>query len=137
MNDPRDGRGTGLLLVMIDVDPEHEDDFNRWYDGEHLPERLQCPGFLSGRRYLAVDGAPKYLAIYELEDPAVLDTEAHQRLLPPSEWMQRLSPHFTRFVRNVYLEITPDVPEGLQVDASRPADVTPPEDADRGSASAG
>lgn len=133
MSEPGSGRGTALLLVMIDVDPEHEEDFNRWYDEEHLPERLQCPGFLSARRYLAVDGEPKYLAIYELEDPVVLDQEAYQRLLPPSEWMRRLSPHFTRLVRNVYREITPDVPEGLQVHAARPADVTPPEDARGGS----
>ena len=33
----------GVLLVMIDVDPAHEDDFNRWYVQEHLPERIACP----------------------------------------------------------------------------------------------
>ncbi len=117
MNDSE--RGSGLLLVMIDVDPAHEEEFNRWYDEEHLPERLQCEGFLSGRRYLSVEGEPKYLAIYELEDPEVLDREAYRRLLPPSEWMQRLTPHFTRLVRNVYREITPDVPDGYQVSAVR------------------
>jgi hypothetical protein len=111
--------GRGLLLVAIDVDPAHEDDFNRWYDEEHLPERLQCEGFLSARRYVALEGEPKYLALYELEDPGVLDRAAYQRLLPPSEWMQRLTPHFPRLVRNVYSEITPDIPDGYRVHAVR------------------
>lgn len=121
MNDVDPSRGSGLLLVMIDVDPAYEEDFNRWYDEEHLPERLQCDGFLSARRYLSVEGEPKYLAIYELESPEVLDREAYQRLLPPSEWMARLTPHFTQLVRNVYREITPEVPEGFEVRAARPS----------------
>ena len=29
----------GLLLLMNDVPAEHEDEFNRWYTEEHLPER--------------------------------------------------------------------------------------------------
>ncbi|MCI2419536.1 hypothetical protein MOQ72_19000 [Saccharopolyspora sp. K220] len=100
-------RGTGLLLVMIDVDPEHEEDLNRWYDEEHLAERRGCPGFLSARRFVAVEGEPKYLALYELENPEVLDSEEYQRLVPPTEWTRRVTSHFTHFVRNVYREITP------------------------------
>lgn len=102
MND----RGTGLLLVMIDVDPEHEDDLNRWYDEEHLPERLSCRGFLSARRFVAVEGEPKYLALYELETPEVLDTEDYQKLMRvPTEWTRRITTHFRRQVRNIYREI--------------------------------
>lgn len=100
-------RGSGLLLVMIDVDPDHEDDFNRWYDEEHVPERLACEGFLSARRFVAVEGEPKYLAIYELESPEVLQGEAYGRLSPPSDWTERVSAHFLSSVRNVYREITP------------------------------
>ena len=29
-------RGTGLLMVWTDIDEEHEAEFNRWYDEEHL-----------------------------------------------------------------------------------------------------
>jgi hypothetical protein len=98
-------RGTGLLLVMIDIDPAYEEDFNRWYEEEHLPERLGCPGFLSGRRFVSVEGEPKYLALYELNDPEVLETEAYKAMQPPTGWTKRVSPHFTSFVRNVYREI--------------------------------
>lgn len=112
-------RGTGLLLVMIEVEPEHEEEFNRWYDEEHFPERLRCEGFLSARRFQAVEGEPKYLAIYELADPEVLDSEAYLRVMPPSDWMRSLRPHFTTMIRNVYRDITPDVPDEHVVLATR------------------
>jgi hypothetical protein len=98
----------GLLLVMIDVDPAHEEEFHRWYNEEHLPERLACPGFLNGRRFIAMEGEPKYLALYDLEDTAVLQSEAYQKIFPPSEWTKTISKHFFRVVRNVYEDITPD-----------------------------
>jgi hypothetical protein len=103
-------RGTGLLLVMIDIDPAYEEDFNRWYDEEHIPERRSCPGFLSGRRFVSVEGEPKYLAFYELENPEVLDSPEYRAMQPPSEWTRKLTPHFTAFTRNVYRDITPELP---------------------------
>jgi hypothetical protein len=98
----------GLLLVMIDVDPGHEEEFNRWYNEEHLPERLSCPGFLNGRRFVALEGGPKYLALYDLENPDVLQSEAYRKIIGPSEWTKRISTQFVHLVRNVYREITPE-----------------------------
>jgi hypothetical protein len=107
----------GLLLVMIDVDPEFEDELNRWYAEEHLPERIACDGFLSARRFRAVEGEPRYLALYDLESPEVLEGEAYQRLQPPSEWTRRVTAHFVSHVRNVYEEITPEgLPAGQPTD---------------------
>ena len=56
-------RGTGLLMAWTDIDLAHEDDFNRWYDEEHINRLLQVPGFLSAARYVALRGGPKYLAM--------------------------------------------------------------------------
>ena len=56
-------RGTGLLMAWMDVDPPHEDAFNRWYNEEHIGRLLAIPGFLSAARYVALCGAPKYLAM--------------------------------------------------------------------------
>ena len=47
-------RGTGLLMVWTDIDPELEAEFNNWCDEEHLPRLLEVPGFLSAGRYVAV-----------------------------------------------------------------------------------
>ena len=54
--------GDGLLLVAIDVDPRHDAELNRWYDDEHIAERMTIPGFLRARRFMALEGGPRYLA---------------------------------------------------------------------------
>ncbi len=95
----------GLLLVMIEVEPAHEADFNRWYNEEHVPERLSVPGFLNARRFVALEGEPKYLALYDLESPAVLQTEAYTKLLAGTPWTNATKQHWIRSVRNVYVEI--------------------------------
>src|SRR2546425_7105892 len=72
-------KGTGLLMVWTDVPADKEEEFNRWYNEEHLAERLSVPGFLSAARYEAVKGGPKHLACYELESVAVLESGAYNR----------------------------------------------------------
>lgn len=103
-----------LLLVMIDIDPDYEDDFNRWYNEEHFPERVGLPGFVSARRYLSRDGeGPKYLALYELESEQALHTPEYLALItPPSAWTREVESHFTSRLRAVYSDITPSVPSG-------------------------
>ena len=80
-------KGDGLLMVYCDVAAEHEEEFNRWYNEEHIPERLAIPGVLNAARYQAVDGAPKYLACYELASPDAWYAEAWQQWLRnPTPW---------------------------------------------------
>lgn len=64
----------GLLFVATDADPAHEADFNRWYDREHVEERVRIPGFLSGARYLSREGGRKYLGLYRTESLAAFTT---------------------------------------------------------------
>ncbi|MGH7984845.1 MAG: hypothetical protein ACREQX_00945 [Candidatus Binataceae bacterium] len=98
--------GTGLLAVWTDIDAEAEAEFNRWYDTEHVPERVALPGFLSGKRYVAVEGQPKYLALYDLADENVLKSDAYLKITKsPSEWTGRITPHFRNTSRCVYREI--------------------------------
>jgi hypothetical protein len=103
-------KGTGLLMVWADVPANKEDEFNRWYNEEHLPERMAIPGFLSGARYEALKGGPKHLAYYELESAAVLETPAYKKVQAnPTEWTKRAGPGAiaTTFIRNVYTMIHP------------------------------
>ncbi len=69
-------RGTGLLMVWADIDPQYESEYHRWYDEEHIARLLAVPGFLSAGRYVALKGGPKNLALYELETAEVLRTSA-------------------------------------------------------------
>ena len=34
------------FLVYADIDPKFEEEFNAWYNTEHLGELLSLPGFL-------------------------------------------------------------------------------------------
>ena len=107
-------KGDGLLMVYCDVAAKHDEEFNRWYNEEHIPERLAIPGVLSAARYQAVAGEPKYLACYELASPDAWYAEAWQRWLKnPTPWSQRMSPSVigTAYIRNLYRRIYPqDVP---------------------------
>ena len=103
-------KGTGLLMVWCDVPADKEPEFNRWYNEEHIDERLSVPGFLSAARYEAVKGGPKHLAVYELESPAVLQSAAYKKVSDnPTEWTRRSGPNAiaTNFIRNVYRQIHP------------------------------
>jgi hypothetical protein len=99
-----------LLLAMMDIDPAHEEEFNRWYEEEHLPDRANCCGFLTARRFVAVEGGPKYLALYDLENRHVLASPEYRKIYdPPTAWTRRMRPHFRNAVRNVYIDITAGV----------------------------
>ncbi len=71
------------LFVWTDIDPAFEADFNRWYDREHMSERLALPGFRWARRYCATRGR-RYLALYRTDSleaftsPAYAEAYANQ-----------------------------------------------------------
>ncbi|MGH7061185.1 MAG: hypothetical protein ACREFH_12415, partial [Stellaceae bacterium] len=57
----------GLLLNAMSVAPEHEAEFNEWYDTEHVPALAAVPGTLCARRYRAHNpGGQRYVALYHL-----------------------------------------------------------------------
>ena len=96
-------RNRGLLLTMTETPPGIEAEFNNWYDTEHLPERLAIPGFLSARRWVAEvePGQGKYLATYELESAAVLESSAYLARFrdAPTPWTTRMLGSCTVFRR--------------------------------------
>jgi hypothetical protein len=104
-------KGRGLLMVYVDVPAAVEDEFNRWYNEEHIPERLSIPGVLNAARYVAVRGGPKHLACYELSEPEAYFTDTWQHFLNhPTEWSKRMSPTVVgqNFVRHVYRLFYPE-----------------------------
>jgi hypothetical protein len=67
------------LLVWTDVDPAHEVDFNKWYDREHMDERVAIPGFAFARRFLRIGPGRKYLALYRTDSLDVFDSAPYRR----------------------------------------------------------
>ena len=84
----------GFLLVFMHPPSAFEEEFNAWYDGEHIPERLAVPGFLTGLRYMNTGGgAPRYLAMYDIENYEVLDSPEYHRVgyEQASPWTKRVT----------------------------------------------
>jgi hypothetical protein len=79
--------GKYLLAVPSSAVAGQDDDYNRWYDGEHLRDVCALPGVVSGRRYDALPNSPgqppaTYLALYEIEtdDPMTVLAELGKRM---------------------------------------------------------
>src|SRR3954447_14686767 len=94
--------GKGMLLTSMDIDPANEAEFNRWYDREHLEERVAIDGFLEARRYVAHQGSPKYLSLYSTESFDVLDSPAYRRALAnQTDWSRTNIARFKNMIRAV------------------------------------
>ncbi|MFL9503594.1 hypothetical protein ACJMQP_26395 [Rhodopseudomonas palustris] len=94
--------GQGMLLTSMDIAPEDEADFNRWYDREHIAERVAIDGFVEARRYVALQAAPKYLGLYSTERFEVLSSDAYRTALAnQTEWSKRNIAKFKNMIRGV------------------------------------
>ncbi len=94
--------GKGMLLTSMDIDAAHEAEFNRWYDREHLEERVAIDGFLEARRYVAHDGKPKYLSLYSTATFEVLDSPAYRTALAnQTDWSKANIARFKNMIRAV------------------------------------
>jgi len=104
---PPSGAG-GLLLNAMNISSELEAEFNEWYDKEHIPALRAVPGVLGARRFRGTSGNRKYVALYHLAAPEVVES-AEWKTARQSDWTSRLQPHFRdhlrlvcrRYVRNV------------------------------------
>ena len=94
--------GKGMLLTSMDIDASDEAEFNRWYDREHLLERVAIEGFLEARRYVAHEASPKYLCLYSTESFDVLDSLAYRAALASqTDWSKANIAHFKNMIRAV------------------------------------
>src|SRR6201987_3942486 len=94
--------GKGMLLTSMDIEPAHEGEYNRWYDREHLEERVAIEGFLEARRYVAHKANPKYLCLYSTATFEVLDSPAYRaKLANPTGWSVKTMARFQNMIRGV------------------------------------
>lgn len=102
----RPGDGTapegagGLLLNAMNVAPEHEAEFNEWYDTEHIPALAAVPGTLCARRYRGTGAVQRYVVLYHLTSPEVQATAAW-KAAANTPWTERMRPHFRDHLRIV------------------------------------
>jgi len=97
-----------LFTASMDVDPDKEALFNEVYDTEHIPLIRKVPGVRSVRRYTSVpltmiiggekktivaEGEPKYSAMYELDGPEVLVSQAWAKAVDAGRWPGEVRPY--------------------------------------------
>lgn len=94
----------GLLLTLTEPPAAMEEEFNAWYDTEHLAERLAVPGFRSAQRWIS---GRTYLATYELDSPAVLQSPEYlARYQNQSPWSKRCLGRLVVFKRWACEQVT-------------------------------
>jgi hypothetical protein len=81
----------GILAIFNDCRAGREGEFDAWFQGEHLEERLAVPGFLFGRRHQAISGSAGYFNFYVVESPDVLASKPYlERLDNPTPMTKRI-----------------------------------------------
>jgi hypothetical protein len=94
--------GKGMLITSMNIEPQHEDEFNLWYDREHLAERVAIDGFIEARRWVAEDANPKYFATYSTESFEDLSSPAYSKALAnQTQWSKDNLARFKDMIRVV------------------------------------
>lgn len=90
-----------VFIASMDVEPENIDLFNEIYDTEHVPHLLSVPGVNSVTRLtreplklaiggevkeIVVEGEPYFTAIFELDSPDVLNSDAWAKAVEEGRW---------------------------------------------------
>jgi hypothetical protein len=90
-----------VLSIWNDIDPEIEEEYEAWYQKDHLRDRVATPGFRSCRRYQRVRGEGRaYFTFSDLDSIDILSAAPYrERLRDATEWTRRIMPHFRRLVR--------------------------------------
>jgi len=91
----------GVLIAALDFSNAAEDEFNDWYDLEHIPERQRVPGFLSCQRWIGIDNPKHSVATYDLDSIAVLKSPPYQAIGGEnlSPWSKRITAKCKRLLR--------------------------------------
>lgn len=97
-----------IFIASMDVEPDKEALLNEVYDTEHVPALLKVPGVLSVTRFaaepftmsmggeersVAVGEEPKFSAVYEIESPDVLVSDAWAAAVEAGRWPEQVRPY--------------------------------------------
>src|SRR2546430_17006399 len=91
----------GILIAAMDFSNVAEDEFNDWYDTEHIPERQRVPGFQLCQRWIGADNPKQSVATYDLESVSVLQGPGYRAIGGDnlSPWSKRVTARVQRLVR--------------------------------------
>lgn len=91
-----------ILIVGLNIDTAHDEEFQEWYDVEHLPRLVAVPGVRRARRYKLHGqigegegrSATQYMALYDLDDVEVPNGDDWKEAVE-TPWRNRMRRLFT------------------------------------------
>lgn len=95
-------KGLGAVAIWHDIAAEGLDEFYAWHGQEHMPERVAIPGFIRGRRFIAIEADREFFNLYETRDESVVKSDAYKaRLDDPTPWTVATVRHFRAVARTL------------------------------------
>lgn len=111
-----------IFSAAMDVEPDKEALFNEVYDKEHVPLLLKVPGVVSVARFkkqeltlviggerkmIVVENEPTYNALYEIESPEVLLSDAWAKAVDQGRWPRQVRPYTKNRRHVLYKKLVP------------------------------
>ncbi len=97
-----------LFSAAMDVEPAKDALFNEVYDVDHVPLLLKVPGVIAVARFkkqgltmilggerktIVFENEPAYNALYEVESPEVLTSDAWAKAVDQGRWPGQVRPY--------------------------------------------
>ena len=79
----------GVILVSMNIEPAYEEEFNDWYNTEHIPHFNRLDGVITARRFRAIEGNPRYVALYHVINTDIYATPGWMAA-NQTPWMLRM-----------------------------------------------
>jgi hypothetical protein len=96
------------VLNAVGLQPHdgYEEEYNAWYDEEHIPLISKVPGVLRVRRFRGFEGPMRYLTLWEHADTSVRSSDAFVRAAE-TPWTHRMRQHCDRLITGMYRPLAP------------------------------
>ena len=111
-----------VFSAAMDVEPAKDAIFNEVYVKEHVPMLLRVPGVISVARFkkqevtlviggerktIVMENEPTYNALYEIESPEVLVSEAWGNAVDQGRWPGQVRPYTKNRRHVLYSRLVP------------------------------
>jgi hypothetical protein len=110
-----------LFSAAMNVTADKDAIFNEVYDQEHVPSLLKVPGVIAVARFksepvtmmiggerktIVIESEPTYNALYEIESPAVLTSDAWAKAVEEGRWPAQVRPYTSNRRHVMYRRIS-------------------------------
>ena len=101
--------GNYAYLVMMDIPADMEEEFNRVYDTQHVPNIVKAPGANGCIRYRVEstnnERMARYAALYDIDSPEIPTSDGWVSESENGDWPTKIRPHATIRSHTIYKKV--------------------------------